>query len=311
MFFVWQFVLLVVFGALLAVSAQFVVKAASAIAQDLGVKSFILAFFFLGILTSTPEIFVSIQSIVSGVPQLAMGTLVGGSILLLSLVIGGSSVILGKVSLNHGFTFSEIILTSTVVVAPVIVLWDGSLTRLDGGLLICAYILQILFFNSREHVLRQVEKNAGASKGIGRHMVLLLLGIIGIVVSSKVMVNSAQNITSVFGIAPFIFGLILLSFGTNLPEFSLAIESVLLQKRAIAFGDFMGSAAANTLILGILGVASPFEATDQARLRLSLVLLVCIVSYFLWVLNSRKEITRKEGLGLLFFYALFVVFELV
>ncbi|KKW32063.1 MAG: Na+/Ca+ antiporter, CaCA family, partial [Candidatus Uhrbacteria bacterium GW2011_GWA2_53_10] len=106
------------------------------------------------------------------------------------------------------------------------------------------------------------------------------------------------------------FGLFFLSLGTNLPELALAFESIRHRRREIAFGDFLGSSAANTLILGLLGLVAPFGGAGNGRLFGALVLLGSVCVYFLWAISSGREISRKEGVGLLVFYLLFVAYEL-
>lgn len=308
---VWQAGLLLGFGLVLAGSAQMVVGAAATIASRLGLRSFTIAFLLLGVLTSTPEMFVALQSVIEEVPQLSMGNLLGGSILLLSLVMGVSSVLLGKITLNHDLTFGEIVLSSAVVAAPVAVLWDGRLSRLEGWFLVGVYVVHALLLNKEERIVRHLEKHAKQAKNLTTHLLQLTIGFVGMALSSRVMVQQAEAISARFLIPPFVFGLILLSLGTNLPEFALAFEAVVARRKIIAFGDFLGSAAANTLILGFLGIVSPFAVDGQGRLWFSLVLLGSVTAFFIWALSSRRDINRKEGLGLLLFYALFVVFELL
>src|SRR5574341_323140 len=111
--------ILIIFGILLALSARLVVTAAGNIAHQIGLPSFIIGFFVLGMLTSTPEFFVMLQSAADGVPMLSAGNLLGGSLLLLSFVMGTSAVILGDIKLNHGMRFADLVFAAAVVAAPV------------------------------------------------------------------------------------------------------------------------------------------------------------------------------------------------
>lgn len=306
---VWQIGLLLGFGLVLAASAQIVVQAASVLARRFGLTSFAIGFLLLGVLTSTPEFFVAIQSAAAGVPQLSMGNLLGGSILLLSLVMGITSTLLGRISLDHRLSFREIILASSVVASPILVLWDGNLTRPEGIFLIGLYLLHGFLLN---HKGRNGKKKMSYQRfhGVWHEVGTLILGFGAMLVASKVIVESAQVITASLRMPPFVFGLVLLSIGTNLPEFALAIEAAVQRRKTIAFGDFLGSSAANTFILGLLGWFTPFEVATSERLWFSLVLLGSVTAFFLWALSSRRDITRKEGVGLIFFYVAFVVFEL-
>jgi len=102
----------------------------------------------------------------------------------------------------------------------------------------------------------------------------------------------------------------LVTFGTNLPEITLAVEAILKKKRDIAFGDVLGSAVINTPILGIICIISPFSVPDYLRMRVTLALLFIVSLFFFIAALSKRDITRKEGLVLLASYVLFVVFEL-
>lgn len=101
---VLDFLILIILGVVLAVSANWVVQATSFFAKRFQIKSFIVGFLLLGAATNTPEIFVAIQSVRTNIPQMSVGNLLGGSILLLSFFMGASAMILGKVVLDHGMT---------------------------------------------------------------------------------------------------------------------------------------------------------------------------------------------------------------
>lgn len=307
--FVWQIGLLLGFGLVLTSAADMVLRAATSLAKRYGLTSYATGFLLLGVITSTPEFFVAVQSAADGIPQLAVGNLIGGSILLLSLVMGISSVLLGRITLDHGLTFGEIVLSSFVVAAPVIVLWDGRLSRTDGLFLVGLYALHVFLLNRDKKILEHLHDNNN-KRHTGYHTATIIVGFAAMAVSAKIIVETAGSIASFFSIPPLVFGLILLSLGTNLPEFALAVEAAIQRKKTVAFADFLGSSAANTLILGLLGLVSPFSFAAHQKLTVSLVLLGSVVAYFVWALSSRRDITRKEGLGLLFFYAIFIIYEL-
>lgn len=293
--------LLLGFGFILIGSAELVVRSASSLSKRFGITNFAVGFLLLGLLTSTPEIFVAVQSSLDGIPQLSVGNLLGGSILLLSLVIGASSILLGRLTLDRGLDSREIAASCFVVSTPILVLWDGILTRIEGAILIAIYIFHAFFLKNGNTNHRIRSSNS---------LLMLCVGLLGMVIASKVMIESAKVFIDAFHIPSFVFGLLLLSLGTNLPEFSLALQGAVLKKEGVAFGDFLGSAAANTLILGFLGIFSPFEIIGLQRVRFSLVLLTLLCIYFVWAVSTKREISRTEGFGLLLFYLAFVAFEL-
>lgn len=303
-----QISILIASGIVLTGAANVVVKESSSLAKKLGFSSFTIGFLLLGVLTSTPELFVAMQAAAEGIPELAVGNLLGGSILLLSLVMGIVAILLGRVSLDHQLSTGELWAMMGVIAVPITVLWDERLTRPEGLFLVGVYGLHAFILNRDDK--KSHRKSKSLVKGLGRHLFVLVLGIGAMFMSSHLIVTSAEVIMGLFSIAPIVFGLFFLSLGTNLPEIALAYESIRHRRREIAFGDFLGSSAANTLILGILGVIAPFTG-GNGRLVGALLLLGSITIYFLWAISSGRTISRKEGIGLLVFYLLFVGYELI
>lgn len=304
----WHVSILIVSGIVLTGAVDVVVKHSSALAQKLGLSSFVIGFLLLGLVTSTPELFVSMQAARDGIPQLGVGNLLGGSILLLAFVMGMTAILLGRVSLDHHLAWREILVMLAVIAAPIAVLWDARLTRPDGLFLVGVYGLHAFTLNRDGK--KRYQKKKFRVRGLGGHLAWLAVGVGAMFVSSRFIVTSAEAIMGILAIAPLLFGLFFLSLGTNLPELALAYESIRHRRREIAFGDFLGSAAANTLILGLLGLVAPFSG-GNGRLVGALLILGSVTLYFLWALSSKREISRKEGIGLLVFYLLFVLYEVL
>lgn len=306
----WQQIsIFIASGIVLTVAASVVVKQSSILARKLGLSSFVIGFLFLGLVTSTPELFVAMQAARDGIPQLAVGNLLGGSILLLSFVMGMTAIFLGRVRLDHQLAWREILVMLAVIAAPIAVLWDTSLTRQEGLFLVGVYIIHAFILNRDNK--KNHKKGKPLGKGLGRHIFMLAVGMGTMFLSSRFIVTSAEAIMAMFSIAPILFGLFFLSLGTNLPEMALAYESIRHRRREIAFGDFLGSSAANTLILGLLGLVAPFAGAGNGRLPGALLILGSVTVYFLWAISSGRTITRKEGIGLLAFYLLFVLYEVL
>ena len=302
---------LVGLGIVLAVSANWVVKATSYFSKRLEIQSFLLGFLILGFATTIPEMFVAYQAVADGVPQLSVGNLLGGSILLLSFVMGGSALFLKRIILDHGMTQWDIGLSTFVVAMPAIALWDGKLTRFEGFLLVAVYLVHIVLINREQHVMNRVEHHAKSIKHPLHAITLGFGGLIGLAFSSKFIVTIAEGLAQQFNISPFVIGLFLVTFGTNLPEITLAVEAIFKKKRDIAFGDVLGSAVINTPILGIICMASPFSVPDHLRMRATLILLFGTSLFFWWAASSKKDITRREGIVLMIIYIIFVAFELM
>lgn len=302
---------LLVLGFILAKCADFVVKAISYFSHSLAVKSFLLGFFILGFATNIPEILVVYQSLHDGIPQLAVGDLLGGSILLLSFVMGFGAIILRRIVLDHGMTIRDIAFSSAIVAAPAVVLWDGKLTRIEGGVLLIVYLVHILLINRQQHVIDHVERHAKSVLHAWHAIKLFIIGLVGMIVSAKLLVFIAELLAAQFDISPLIIGLFILTIGTNLPELTLMLEAIVKKKKDIAFGDILGSSTIHTPLLGIICLVHPFTITDTARMQATLLLLALVSVFFFWAASTKRDITRREGIVLLTVFIAFVLFEML
>lgn len=309
MMIIWLFALCIV-GAILAKSAGIVVQATSYIAKKLQVTSFLFGYILLGFVTTIPEMFVAGQAIHDGIPQISAGNLLGGSILLLSFVMGASAFFLGRIILNHSMSKRDIAFSSFVIGVPSLCLWDGKLTRIEGLILLIIYVLHILSLNREQHIVEKIEHHAKHVRHLWHAIGLFILGITGIAVSSRFLVSIAKGFTTSLEISSFIIGLFLVTFGTNLPELTLAWKAIIQKKRDIAFGDILGSSVVNTPILGIVCIIAPFSVPDIERMRIPLLFLAFIAVFFYRAASMKNDITRREGAVLLFAYLLFVFFEM-
>lgn len=306
-----NFLYLIGLGIVLAISANWVVKATAYFSKRLEVQSFLLGFLVLGFATTIPEMFVAFQAVTDGIPQLSVGNLLGGSILLLSFVMGGSAIFLKRIVLDHGMTKWDIGLSTFVIGAPALALWDGKMTRFEGLILFVIYVIHIFFINREQHVIDRVEHHVKNVKHPLHAVLLGLGGLIGLAFSSRLIVTMGEGIARQFSVSPFVIGLFLITFGTNLPELTLAVEAIIRKKRDVAFGDVLGSAVINTPLLGIICMIAPFSVPDHLRMRATLILLAGTALFFWWAASSKRDITRREGVVLLIIYILFVAFEMM
>ncbi len=296
---------------LLAKSADWVIKGVSYFAHSLKIRSFLLSFLLLGIITSIPEMFVAFQSVMDHVPQLSIGNLLGGVIFKLAFVMGISAILLRRIYLDHGMTKLDIGLSSLVMLAPAVVVWDGKLTRFEGIILIVIYLVHVLYINKEQHIVTTIEQHAKHVKHGGHAVLLGVGGLVGMAFASRYIVSISELSATLLNIPPFVIGLFLLSVGTNLPEFTLAVEAIMKKKEDVAFGDILGSSAINTLILGVVCTVSPFSVPDHERMRMTLIILALVAVYFFWAASSKKDITRREGIVLFVIYIAFILFEML
>ena len=306
-----EFIILALGLLVLGKSANLVVKNLIRIANLLRLSTFIVSFVVLGIATSTPEIFVGINSIGEKTPQLSLGNVIGASIVLLTLITGATALITGKVILDAAFTKKNLVIMNFVILMPVFLIYDGRISKFDSLLMLLAYGIYVISVYRERHILSHPIANHNHKSHIGKNIIILILGFIGLAYASRFAVHSAVNIASILKIPILILGILLFSLGTNLPEFIITFTSIRKGQKTIALGNVMGSAATNTLVIAAISFLQPFEILDFTTFIVSVFFLATTVISFSLFIKSKNEISRIEGVFLLSIYFFFVLFEVI
>ncbi|OGM31168.1 hypothetical protein A2803_01690 [Candidatus Woesebacteria bacterium RIFCSPHIGHO2_01_FULL_44_21] len=287
-----------------------IVSAVSKLSQRLHVPAFLVSFVVLGILTSTPEMAVGLSAVSSGTPSIFVGNLLGGIPVIFLLIIPLLAILGRGIKLNHGLGQNSILLALAIAVAPFVAVLDHEVNNQEGVILIGAYFVVVLLLH-RNNVVTKHNVNLLKLKSYTFIDILKVLAGTGIVLfSSNIIVSKTLYFSGVLNIAPFYISLIVLSLGTNLPELTIAIRAIITGRKDIAFGDYLGSAAANTVLFGVFTLMTKDAVIEVDSFLVMFVLVVTGLALFYHFSKTKHTISPKEGLGLLAIYIIFVLLEL-
>ena len=135
-----------------------------------------------------------------------------------------------------------------------------------------------------------------------------LLGVLLLALGGDSIVKAASGLAQRFGASPFLAGLLLVAFGTSLPELAVNARAFAGGMEALALGNAIGSNIANIgLTLGVAALAAPLAV----RMRVLGPLLVLLVLATLALIGFGLDgvIGRVEGAVLLL--AFFVLVALL
>lgn len=309
------FIILSISIVALVVSSNVTVDNASKMARKLGVTEAVIGFIMLAFATSIPELAVTVASSAEKQVELAIGNIIGSNIANVGLIIGLPILILGfrsssaKVNLQ-GISRVDITslyagLLASTAIPLIIAIWIYS-SQPVGISLIAMYIL-ISFLLYRDIVKSKTEKPPTDHTLRIRMIVIVTLtsvGIAGVIVSAQLVVNSAVNIASFFGIPEAIIGATIIAVGTSLPELAVSTQALSKGKSGMAFGNAIGSCLVNiTLILGLALIITPMKGIFPSYITLTLftILLNLLLLYSI----ASKKITHISGAVL---FSIFVIF---
>lgn len=126
------------------------------------------------------------------------------------------------------------------------------------------------------------------------HVLAIVCGIFGLVMGADRFVNGAASLARGLGISSLIVGLTIVSLGTSLPEFLVTVTAALVGHPDVAVGNVLGSNIANIgFILGVSSLVRPIVVHSQLLRREYPLLLV--ITAMVWLMASRGEIRRLDG----------------
>jgi cation:H+ antiporter len=288
-------------------SAGALIRAVKNLAATFHKSSFVVSFLVLGTLTSLSEISVALNSTALEVPQVSAGNLVGASFVLLLFVVPLLAALGNGIRLKKTFSRGNVILALLTIALPALFVMDGSVSWGEGIAAIFAYGAFLVSM-----LREQPEKPAHTPRRRGALVFDILKVIIGAVVifiAGRMLVSEVIYFGGILHVPNSLIALIVLSIGTNIPELTIAARAVVSKETDIAFGDYIGSAAVNTLIFGFLGLANHGFLIESSVFTGTAILTVCGFGLLYVFATSKQTISRREGMILLLFYAAFIIFQ--
>ncbi len=294
--------------------ADVLIEAVGRISRRYCKSGFFTAFFILGFLTSISEISVAINSHLAGVPEVSAGNLVGASFVVLLLIVPLLALLGKGIHLNKAVTKGTLAVMLAAIALPSLMLVDGDVTRTEGLLAILAYgTVAYALYRKRAPIMacEQIEEDRkGRVRGMAADVLRVVISGVAVFAAAHFLVEQAVYFAGALSVPASLIGLLMLSLGTNIPEIVIAIRSIARGRSDIAFGDYLGSAAMNTLVFGGLAVAAGTFAVEASGFILTTVLFASGL-FVLW-LCARSELTisRREAAMLILFYMTFFLLQI-
>ncbi len=288
-------------------SSELVINGVVRLSRNLKISSFATSFLILGILTSLTEISVGINALTDGDPTVFVGNLVGGSFVILLLIIPLCAVFNKGIMLKNHLDPKKLLYFLILIASPSFLILDGRVSRQDAILLLILYGFFFYQFQKGEKVMEHVALEKLESKTVLKNAMRIVVGAVLIFIASKLLVDNTIYFANLIGIPSFIISLLILSVGTNLPELVIAASSIKHKKSDIAFGDYVGSAAANPLLFGVLTLVNgPFSIETKGFHLAFWIMFLGYVLFYIFA-RSKSRITAAEGIILLVIYIIFIL----
>jgi cation:H+ antiporter len=294
---------------LLFAGGELLVRGAVRLARAGGVSPLVIGITVVGFGTSTPELVASLEAALAGLPEIAVGNIVGSNIANILLILGLAALVMPIACTPRTMRRDGALVVATALLLLVAGLF-GDIARLVGLAFLLGLAAYVWFLLRHGRVPAEALPDgeeappaAGTVVGAGLSTVA---GIAMVIAGGWLLVEGAVGLARLLGVSEGVVGLTVVAVGTSLPELATTLAAALRRAPDIALGNVLGSNVYN--VLGIAGMTAtvtplPVPAAMVAfDLPLMAALSVLLVALGLW----RQVLGRLTGLLFLAGYGTYV-----
>jgi cation:H+ antiporter len=297
--------------ALLILGGEYLLKSSVSLSLKLNVSKLVIGMTVVSFATSAPELLVSVNAAVSGIPDLSLGNVVGSNIANLGLVLG-VTLLLGTITIEPSFYKVDwpMLMIATITFYTFVV-FDYELDATEGLLMFLALILFLIYLLSSGNKEGVVDEFAADDVVLNWNttIIYLFIGGIGLWGGSELLVRGSKALAEDFGVSDRVIGITIVSVGTSIPELAASIMAMIKKEKAISIGNLIGSNIFNLFaVLGITAMITPIPVGDSNLIDSDAVYMLVISALLLLLvfIPSKMKLGWRDGIILLSFYIYFI-----
>lgn len=289
----------------LFLGGEALVRGSVGIARRMAIPPLLIGLTVVGFGTSTPELLVSVDAAWRGVPDIAIGNIVGSNIGNILLIVGLSALVwpitVMGATLRRDTT---VMMAAALVLVPLFAM--AQMGRL-AGLILVAGLAAYLIWAYRQPGDIEAEDTGETDPPSALLSALWVIGgLAALMVGARFLVDGAVNIARGYGISEAFIGLTIVAVGTSLPELATSLIAAFRRQPEIAIGNIVGSNIFNVLgILGVTALIAPIPVASRF-LTFDLPVMIAVSLILTALLLTRPVIGRGIGVAMLAGYVAYV-----
>lgn len=265
----------------------------------------------VAIATTFPETSVSFFSGINGSESLAVNTAIGSMMCNFALVLGISFLCLPS-DVSKDTFISKVLYFIFSLVVLFCVGADQKLSVFDAVILALVFVVFIII-NFIEAKKSDETDSVIKSNPPGWVKIIFqfLISAFAIGYGANILVSNVDKLSSIIGVSEGLVGLIIISIGTNIPEFVTTLTSIRLHSSDIGVGNIFGSSIIDSsLLIAVTVLSSKNDVVNLPikMLILTIPMLLLITAIIVFPILKSGRSNRKQGFLLII---LFIVYSLL
>ena len=287
-------------------------KSSVEISLKLSIPKIIIGMTVVSFATSAPELIVSLNATLDGLPNFAIGNVLGSNIANIGLVLGIITIIY-PITLKQRFYNTDFPLLMISTGLFYYIIYTGNqISRFEGFILVIAIIsiLLYLFLFQRNNSNEFAEDLNNKDVSIYRSFLYIIFSGLLLWLGSETLIKSAVSVANKFEISERIISITMVAIGTSIPELAASIVASLKRQNDLSIGNLIGSNIFNLLVvIGITSSIMPINGIEESTIFNDMlwVILFSAIILPLAYIGRRNILTRKKGIILLVLYLIFII----
>lgn len=297
---------------LLSYGGDLLTKSSIDISLKFSVPKIIIGMTVVSFATSAPELIVSLNATLDGLPSFAIGNVLGSNIANIGLVLGIITIIY-PITLKQRFYYTDFpLLIFSTALFYFIIYTDNQISRTEGFILLISItaILFYLFIYQKKSISEFSEEIENNKISITKSFMYIIFSGSLLWLGSETLIKSAVTVANKFEISERVISITMVAIGTSIPELAASIVASLKKQNDLSIGNLIGSNIFNLLVvIGVTSSIIPIGGIQNSVIfndMLWVVLFSAIIlplAYF----GKRNVLTRKKGIILLILYLIFII----
>lgn len=283
--------------------AEGFIRGGSGIAKRFNIPEYVIGATVVAIGTSLPEVISSSYAAWRGFSDISVGNVVGSNFFNMAMILGFIALVV-PITVKRNIFQKDVPVFLASVFILFLISFDTIISRVEGIILLILFAGYLMWIISEKEVPEE-EFVKLAPKSLWIAVLYLIAASLFLYIGSRLAIDGAVILGEKLNISRWIIGVIIVAFGTSLPEFTISIVAAIRGRRDISVGNILGSNITNVLL--VIGTASTVRPLSVSKTTIQFdIPVVILTSLVLSFMINDKKITRLSGLVLLSIFILYI-----